>query len=122
MSTSTNYADWSRRVSERFPLLEPQEAMQRWEYLKSRLQLGQTVTGQVIAKAPFGAWVDLGFGFPALLQIIHIAGLTPELYRADDWCPLGSEVTATVRWFNDKNQQICLRQVDGNDGKTQSEK
>src|SRR3954447_20761929 len=59
----------------------------------------------------FGAWVDLGVGFPALLEIIVIAGLTPERYRAGDWCPVGSEVSAFVGGFHDDSHQVGLWQV-----------
>ena len=79
--------------------------------LSRRVSLGQSVTGVVVAKAHFGAWLDIGAGFPALLEITCIAGLTPERYRADDWCPKGSEVTAEVAGFNDRNHQVSLSQV-----------
>ena len=82
-----------------------------WESVKQRLVVGETVTGKVVARSPFGAWIDLGVGFPALLEILVMAGLTPERYRADDWCPLGSEVTASVAGFRDNGHQIGLWQV-----------
>lgn len=82
-----------------------------WEELKRRLTYGQTVTGTVVAKSPFGAWVDLGVGFPALLEIVVIAGLTPERYRAGDWCPVGSEITAFVGGFRNGSNQVELWQV-----------
>jgi hypothetical protein len=65
----------------------------------------------VFAKAPFGAWIDIGVGFPALLLIPEIAGLSPKQYQSDDWCPIGSEVTALIRGFNDPNRQIVLTQT-----------
>src|SRR5215211_245028 len=105
------YDDWGYRLSERFPPRDPATAQREWEALKHRLAVGQAVTGTVIAKASFGAWVDLGVGFPALLEITEIADLTPEKYRADEWCPLGSEVTAIVVYFRDANRQVSLLQV-----------
>lgn len=82
-----------------------------WEALKGRLAYGQAVTGTVVAKSPFGAWVDIGVGFPALLEIIVIAGLTPERYRAGDWCAIGSEITAFVGGFRDGSNQVWLWQA-----------
>jgi hypothetical protein len=82
-----------------------------WEALKQRLAYGRSVTGTVVAKSPFGAWVDIGVGFPALLEIVVIAGLTPERYRAGDWCPVGSEVTAFVGGFRDSSHQVGLWQA-----------
>ena len=73
--------------------------------------MGQSVTGVVVAKAQFGAWLDIGVGFPALLEIVCIEGLTPQRYQADDWCPIGSEVTAFVSGFRDRDHQIHLWQV-----------
>ena len=105
------YADWGRLLTERFPARDPAEAEQAWAALKQRLAVGQQVTGVVFARAQFGAWVDLGVGFPGLLEIICVAGLTPERYRAGDWCPVGSEVTATVGGFRDNGHQIGLWQV-----------
>ncbi len=94
-----------------FPGHGSPERAREWEALKERLAVGQSVTGRVVARSPFGAWVDLGVGFPALLEIIHVADLTPEKYRAGDWCPVGSEVTALVGGFREAARQIGLRQV-----------
>lgn len=110
------YTDWGRLLSERFPFDEATEAecLRRegeWVALQRRLAVGQSVTGTVFAKAPFGAWIDLDVGFPALLEIVCIAGLTPERYRADDWCPIGSQVAAFVSAFKDRGYQIGLMQV-----------
>ncbi len=106
-----NYSDWGRLVSDRFPIRDPITAEQDWTALKERLSVGETVNGTVIAKAPFGAFVDIGVGFPALLEIVVMAGLTPEKYRADEWCPLGSAVTAFVGGFRDYSHQVGLWQV-----------
>ena len=104
-------ANWGRLLSERFPARDPAQAKREWQALQERVAVGQSVTGTVVAKAPFGAWIDLGVGFPALLEIVCIAGLTPERYRADDWCPIGSEVTAFVSGFRDRGHQVYLWQV-----------
>lgn len=98
-------------LDELFPDHRSPSRSSEWETLKQRLGAGQTVTGVVVAKSPFGAWIDLGVGFPALLEIVVMEGLTPERYRANDWCPLGSEVTASVAGFRDKDHQIGLWQV-----------
>ena len=94
-----------------FPGHRSPERVADWEGLEQRLAHGQSVTGTVVAKSPFGAWIDLGVGFPALLEIIVIADLTPERYRAGDWCPVGSEVTAFVGGFNESSCQVGLWQV-----------
>ncbi len=98
-------------LDERFPEHRSPGRNDEWELLKQRLSYGRTVTGTVVARSPFGAWVDIRTGFPALLEIFVIAGLTPEKYQADDWCPVGSEVTAFIGGFRDKARQIELWQV-----------
>ena len=104
-------SEWSRLLTERFPPRDTETNRREWDALKQRLPIGQIVTGTVIAKAPFGAWLDIGVGFPALLLIPHIEGLTPERYRADEWCPLGSRVKAFVGGFTNRNFQIGVWQV-----------
>jgi ribosomal protein S1 len=105
------FSDWGRLLAERFPKSKNDETEQKWAALQQRIAIGQLVTGVVVAKAPFGAWVDLGVGFPGLLEIICIAGLTRESYRANDWCPIGSEITAYVGGFRDRDHQVYLWQV-----------
>jgi ribosomal protein S1 len=94
-----------------FPAHRSPSRSAEWDALKQRIAVGQTVTGTVVAKSPFGAWIDLGIGFPGLLEILVIEGLTPERYRADDWCAPGSEVTAYVGVFRDEMRQVILWQV-----------
>jgi hypothetical protein len=72
-----------------------------WEALKQWLPIDSQVSGVVWAREPYGAWIDLGLGFPALLEIIYIERLTAERYRADDWCPVGSNVSAKVLGLRD---------------------
>lgn len=105
------YDDWGRLLSDHFPHRDRSAVQPDWESLKKQLKVGDIVTGTVIAKAPFGAWLDIGVGFPALLEIPFIDGLTPERCRADDWCPINSSISAFVSGFNDHNFQVGLRQV-----------
>jgi hypothetical protein len=104
------YEDWSRVVEERFPPREPIAVRNEWNALKQRLTSGQSVSGTVLAKAAFGAWLDIGVGFPALLLVPDAAGLTPEAYAADDWCPVGSALTVEVVLFNDDSFVVRVAQ------------
>jgi hypothetical protein len=104
------YDEWPEILARRFPQRDSSQIELEWSLLKDRVAVWQSVTGTVLAKAPFGAWIDIGVGFPSLLLIPEIAGLSPKQYQADEWCPIGSEVTAWVRGFNDPHRQIVLTQ------------
>jgi len=101
---------WDGLLTARFPPGDPEEKRWEWEQVKQQLVVGQTVRGVVVAKAAFGAWLDIDVGFPALLLIPDIAGLTPESYRADDWCAIGSTIAAEVVLFADDKRQIRVSQ------------
>src|SRR5262245_52720498 len=105
-----DYSGWGSAVSARFPPRDAAVTQRDWEAVKHRIAVGDSVTGIVIARAPFGAWVDIGADFPALLEITTMSGLTPERYQAGDWCPVGSAVTADVSMFRDSSRQVYLRQ------------
>ena len=94
-----------------FPDHESDARATAWDEAKRRLPVGTSVTGVVVARYPFGAFVDIALGFPALLEVIEIEGLSPERYRAGGWCPEGSRVTARVMGFQDRTRQIYLSQV-----------
>lgn len=104
------YEGWDRLLTARFPPRDPERDRWEWEQVKQQLAGGQTVRGVVLAKAPFGAWLDISVGFPALLLIPDVVGLTPERYRADDWCAIGSTIVAEVVLFVDDRRQIRVSQ------------
>ena len=97
-------------MDDRFYKHDSPEAANAWEALKKRLPVDSVVEGTVDAKAAYGAWIDVGVGFPALLEIIYIEGLTPERYQAGEWCPVGSKVRAMVLGYVDSRRQVYLWQ------------
>jgi len=80
-----------------------------WQTVVDALSEGQSVTGPVVARAHYGAYVDIGVGFPALLQIILMRGLDHEAYIANEWSPVGSEVTARI--LRIAGRHIALEQI-----------
>jgi hypothetical protein len=92
-----------------FPGYRSGERAAAWEAAGARYPIGSSVQGIVVARYPFGVFVDIDAGFPALLEIVRMAGLTLERYRADDWCPVGSAVEAFVGGHGER--QIGLWQV-----------
>jgi ribosomal protein S1 len=103
-----SYETWQRRLAERFPDRDSPERIAEWSAFRQRLNVGDRVDGQVIARAHFGAWIDIGAGIPALLEIINIEGLTPERYRKGDWCVPGQSLSVFIRYINDEPRAIAL--------------
>jgi ribosomal protein S1 len=97
-------------MDDRFFKHDSPEAAGAWDALKNRLPVDSAVEGTVYAKANFGAWIDLGVGFPALLEIIYAEGLMPERYQAGEWCPVGSKVRAMVLGYREDARQVYLWQ------------
>ena len=97
-------------MNDRFIKHHSPEAAEAWDALKQRLPVDSVVDGTVYAKRDYGAWIDLEIGFPALLEIIYIEGLTPERYQAGEWCPVGSKVRAMVLGYREAGRQVYLWQ------------
>lgn len=83
-----------------------------WELLKSNYPVESSVVGKVVARSQFGVWVDLGFPFPALLEVIVIEGMGPDIYQKDEYCQIGEEVRARISHYVDSRRQIYLKQKD----------
>ena len=105
-----SYDGWQKQLAPHLQRWD-RDVDERWMALVARLHVGELATGEVIAKAHFGAWLDIGVGFPALLELPYIRGLTPDRYRADDWCPLGSVLDARILGFVASQHQVRLAQV-----------
>ena len=60
---------WDEDIRARFPDWGTDAALRRWPTVKLELAVGQAVSGEVIARAPFGVWVDIGVSLPALLLV-----------------------------------------------------
>lgn len=95
-----------------FPDHRSQEQSEAWEAVRARLRLGMPVSGTVVARYRFGVFVDIGVGFPALLEIVRMEGLPPERSRADDWHPIGSQVAAFVGGTGDRQIGIWQNWTD----------
>jgi len=87
---------WVEDIRARYPEWCTEAALARWPEIRERLRIGQHVRGSVIARAPFGVWVDIDPLHPALL-------LVPEMLRAqerritfDDYPEIGEVVEAWI--------------------------
>lgn len=73
-----------------------------WAAVKDQLVGGKTVRGRVVLEVSYGRFLDLGVGFPALLQAVDSGGLVSELPR------LGDDAEALVLQFDDADQEIVV--------------
>lgn len=63
---------WDNDILALFPDCGTDAAHARWPESRARLAVGQSIRGKVIARAPFGVWVDIGAGHPALLRVTEM--------------------------------------------------
>jgi len=77
-----------------------------WNDLKKQLHVGQVIDGTVKQRMPFGVFVDIGAGFPALVEIVDIQDAGPV--TSESMPSEGQSVCAVVKWLDDDKQQINL--------------
>jgi hypothetical protein len=87
---------WDDDLRARFPDWGTEAALARWPGNRARLAVGQVARGVVIARAPFGVWVDIGAGHPALLLVPEMAGARERRIGFDDYPPLGATLDARI--------------------------
>lgn len=102
------YGEWGRKLEEHFG--DWKSRVREWSEVKRKPQVGQPVEGIVIARAPFGAWLDIGIGFPALIEITQISGLEPVVYQAGNWAREGSDLSANLLGMDDSFMAVSLTQ------------
>ena len=74
-----------------------EEPWDKYAELRDALPPGTPVQGKVAAVAPFGVWIDIGVGVPALLEISDFTAGFWESHRyPDDSPPFGSPIDAYV--------------------------
>ena len=104
-------SEWEKVLVDRFGDYESEVHEERWAHVTKKLRRGDHIEGEVLVHSTFGAWVDVGLGFPALIEIIHIIGMTPEIYKNDSYYPPGSKIQAMVRSCTTRGHQIRLEQT-----------
>ena len=72
-----------------------------WEQFKRDHPPGSEVTGTVSHVAPYGAYVDLGVPFDALLLVPYIAPVGHRKTYPDDYPKVGDVISALVRHYGD---------------------
>ena len=81
---------------------------EQWEAIKTRLPVGRLVEGTVVARQPFGAFIDLG-GALALMELPSLPGAgTRRFDGPDDYPDVGSVLRGYVVGHRDSNRQVRL--------------
>ena len=81
-----------------------------WAAVRTKVGVGESVRGRVIARRPFGVFVDIGVGFPALLEVIQFEDSRERRYSFEDYPAVGDTITARVVGFTDHNREVHLTQ------------
>jgi ribosomal protein S1 len=101
--------DWRDEIRARFPDWGTDSASARWPAIRDKLPIGQEVRGEVIALAPFGVWVDIAVGHPALLLVPEMAGARERRITFEDYPALLTAVEARIVCLGNRGE-ISLSQ------------
>ena len=101
--------DWDAQLRAVFPDWQSDIVTERWPTIRETLKIGQTVTGKVVSRAPFGVWLDIHVNQPALLLVVNMDGANDRRITFDDYPAFGSELTTRINALGD-NGQIGLTQ------------
>jgi small subunit ribosomal protein S1 len=95
---------WPDDIRAHFPDWETPGALARWPEVRTRLRVGQAVRGTVIARAPFGVWLDIGVGFPALLLVPEMREAKLRRIPFEDYPPTGAQIEACINALGDRGE------------------
>jgi exosome complex RNA-binding protein Rrp4 len=87
---------WSEDIRGHYPHWGTEAALARWPEVRERLRIGQHVYGPVIARAPFGVWLDIHAGHPALLLVPEMRGAKERRITFDEYPAIGEVVEARI--------------------------
>jgi predicted RNA-binding protein with RPS1 domain len=95
---------WGEDIRSRFPDWGTEAALSRWPQIRAALRVGQMVSGTVIARAPFGVWLDIGVGHPALLLVPEMRGAKERRIAFEDYPQIGTSVDAQIVALGDRGE------------------
>jgi hypothetical protein len=109
-STTDHVVNWSEMVRLSFGDVTGPARLASWSDVKARYPIGSKISGRVVLKAPFGVWLDVGVGFPALILVTRFKTLlTYDEYVASGPRP-GGHLDASVYLFNENARCLVLTQ------------
>lgn len=87
---------WDEDIRARYPNWGTGAAIARWPEIRAQICVGQHVCGAVIARAPFGVWLDINIGHPALLLVPEMRGAKELRMTFEDYPDMGEIVEARI--------------------------
>lgn len=102
-------SNWDADIRCVFPDWLTKAATERWPAVRESITVGQTVQGNVISRAPFGVWLDIGVGHPALLLVVNMNGAKLRRITFEDYPEKHSTVVARINALGN-NCEIGLTQ------------
>jgi hypothetical protein len=99
-----DHDDWNADIRRHFPQWKTDTALQRWPQIRQGLAMGQAVSGTVIARAPFGVWLDIGVQQPALLLMVNMEEAKTRRIPFDDYSAKGSILEARINALGDAGE------------------
>jgi transcriptional accessory protein Tex/SPT6 len=97
-------SDWDADIRAVFPDWQTDTAVERWSSIRESLRVGQTVTGKVVSRAPFGVWLDIDVDQPALLLVVNMDGANTRRITFDDYPQIGIALTARINALGDRGE------------------
>ena len=106
---------WGNDLQTRFPNWLSNAAHPNWPAVKASLSVGQQVSGVVIARTPFGVWLDIGVAFPALLLVPDMRDARKRRIAFEDYPQKGDSVQGCIKalgdpgkiWIAQMNRLYC---------------
>ncbi len=100
---------WGEDIKALFPDWGTDRFLLSWPSIRQHIMVGQTVRGEVVARAPFGVWIDIGIGHPGLLLVPEMAGARERSISFDEYPLIGTTVEARIICLGDRGE-ISLTQ------------
>lgn len=102
---------WLTELRTRFPDWNTDSANHRWGSVRASLRIGQVISGEVVARAPFGVWLDIGASFPALLLVPNMSAARLKRIRFEEYPDIGTIVEGRINTMGNCGE-IGVTQLD----------
>ncbi len=96
--------EWDADVRSHFPDWQTDVARERWPDIRRSLSVGQSVSGEVIARAPFGVWLDIDVPQPALLLVVNMRNAKTRRITFDGYPVRGATIQARINALGDDGE------------------